>query len=143
MISTTTTTTKDLDKLDASMEDSVLEDTVISGVRDLTIHSGRSGLAGTSVTSSRKQEYHLTRVNETGFRGDRERGSRAAHNDSNVYGTANWFKNEDANVDESMLAVLNGIKHRSGIKMCMDRAGRWRIAWGQLQDGTRSRNASF
>lgn len=143
MISTTTTTTKYLDKLDASMEDSVLDNTVILGVRDLTIDSSRSGLAGNSVTSAPKQEYHPKRVNETALRGAQKRSSRGAHHGSNVRGTTNWFKDEDVRVEESMLAVLNGIKHRGGIKMCMDSAGRWRIAWGQLQDGTRSRTAHF
>lgn len=83
-----------------------------------------------------------TRVNEAGPRGLQE-SSKIADDGSNVWETANWFKNRDTVVDESMLAVLNGIKQSGGIRMCMDRAGRWRIAWGQLQDGTRSRNARF
>jgi hypothetical protein len=143
MISTTTTTTNNLDKLGGSTEDSVLDNAVTFGVRNLTINSSRSGLAGNSVTSPRKQEYYPNRVTETALRGVQKRSSRGAHHGSNVRGTANWFKHKDTSVDESMLAVLNGINHREGIKMCMDSAGRWRIAWGQLQDGTRSRTAHF
>jgi hypothetical protein len=37
---------------------------------------------------------------------------------------------------EIMMAIWNGIERidQAGIQMCMDDAGRWRIAWGQLAD---------
>jgi hypothetical protein len=141
IISTTTTTTKYLEKLDASLEDSALEDRILDGIRDLTIDSSRNELADNGVIRPREQEYYYpTRFKETGL-GALE--AFAAHRRTNALETENWFKNEDAVVEESMLSVLNGIKHSGGIKMCMDGAGRWRIAWGQLQDGTRSRHARF
>jgi hypothetical protein len=147
--STTTTTTKHLDKLDASLEDSVLEDSVIPALQDLAIGRG-SGDVKTS--PPRKQGPHPMVTNNNQKRQNRNRNRKgknpigADSSNETQEPVDNWFQGKGdvgSGEDELMLAVLNGVKHRGGIEMCMDEAGRWRIAWGQLQDGTRSHQARY
>lgn len=45
------------------------------------------------------------------------------------------YRNYDEDT-ELMMAIWNGVDNVDtvSIQMCMDEAGRWRIAWGQLVD---------
>lgn len=125
----------------------MLEDSVIPGFQDLTIGRG-SG----DISPPRKPGPHLTETNNNQKRQNRSRnrkGKETIGEDSSnetQETVDNWFQGKGdvgGGEDELMLAVLNGVKHRGGIEMCMDEAGRWRIAWGQLQDGTRSHKARY
>lgn len=147
MISSTTTTTKYLDRLDATFEDSAHEDSLVPSFRDLTIGSKPGEPAQNPL---RKQEHHPTdSPNQKSKLSEERRRIGPSAVDTHIFPeTVEWFKEKEGffihgGNEELTLAVLNGVKGRDGIKMCIDEAGRWRIAWGQLRDGTSSRNARY